>query len=430
MRGAERRNEAKSEESSGSSRRQTLRELGYLAGRGDRRWRRRRRVADGRCPSRSRASRCGTKIQVGGLAARVSRRRRAGAGAGRADHGDVRGADGGQVQRHAGSGSDGDAAEELARSVAESIAERSRWRREARQRRRAPSALSRRCSSSPAPSRPRRRAAAAPPSTGGTDEPNDAPAGDMFFRPTGTNPFVDTREDALSTFALDVDTGSCTLARSYLDRGTLPPAEAIRVEEFVNAQEYDDPAPRRGEFALVAEGAPSPFAPEGDYRLLRFAVKGREIDGRRPQARDPDLRGRRVGLDGPGEPARSWCKRALGMLLDELHAGRPGRPRGLRHPRPRPARAHQRPRADPPRDRLAPSRGLDQRRGRAAARLRPRRRALSLRVEQPHRALLGRRRQRRRSPVPSRSSSASAARRAAASSSPRSASAWATTTTC
>ena len=56
----------------------------------------------------------------------------------------------------------------------------------------------------------------------------------------------DTAEDRLSTFALDVDTGSWTLARSYLDRGSLPPAEAIRVEEFVNAQSYDDPAPRRG----------------------------------------------------------------------------------------------------------------------------------------------------------------------------------------
>ena len=101
---------------------------------------------------------------------------------------------------------------------------------------------------------------AAPPSTGGAVEPNDAPVGDMFFRSTGVNPFVDTREDRLSTFALDVDTGSWSLARSYLERGSLPPAEAIRVEEFVNAQKYDDPAPRRGDFTLVAEGAPSPFA--------------------------------------------------------------------------------------------------------------------------------------------------------------------------
>ncbi len=74
---------------------------------------------------------------------------------------------------------------------------------------------------------------AAPPSTGGTHEPNNAPYGDMFFKGYGTNPFLDPEEDRLSTFGLDVDTGSYTLARSYLERGNLPPAEAIRVEEFL-----------------------------------------------------------------------------------------------------------------------------------------------------------------------------------------------------
>ena len=156
-----------------------------------------------------------------------------------------------------------------------------------------------------------------PPSTGGTTEPNDAPVGDMFFRTAGTNPFVDTAEDAQSTFALDVDTGSWTLTRSYLERGALPPPEAIRVEEFVNAQEYDDPAPRRGEFTLIAEGAPSPFAPAGDYRVLRFAVKGREIDA---SDRKPSIL--TFVIDVSGSMAQGnrlvMVKRALGMLLDEL----------------------------------------------------------------------------------------------------------------
>jgi len=158
---------------------------------------------------------------------------------------------------------------------------------------------------------------AMPPSTGGTAEPNDAPAGDMFFRPVGTNPFVDTAEDALSTFALDVDTGSWTLARSYLERGALPPAEAIRVEELVNAQRYDDPAPRRGEFTLVAEGAPSPFAPAGDYRLLRFAVKGRELSA---FDRKPAILTFVVDVSGSmnRENRLGLVKRALGLLLDEL----------------------------------------------------------------------------------------------------------------
>jgi len=164
---------------------------------------------------------------------------------------------------------------------------------------------------------PRRRAISVTPSTGGTAEPLDQPVGDMYFRGTGTNPFVDSAEDRLSTFALDVDTGSWSLARSYLDRDALPPAEAIRVEEFVNAQPYADPAPRRSDFTLIAEGAPSPFAPPGDYRLLRLAVKARQLDelDRRPAALIfvVDVSGsmnreNRLGL----------VKRSLDLLLGEL----------------------------------------------------------------------------------------------------------------
>jgi Ca-activated chloride channel family protein len=156
-----------------------------------------------------------------------------------------------------------------------------------------------------------------PPSTGGTAEPLDQPVGDMFFRPTGVNPFVDTTEDRLSTFALDTDTGSWTLARSYLDRSALPPAAAIRVEEFVNAQTYEDPAPRRSDFTLTAEGAPSPFAPGARYRLLRFAVRARDVAA---WQRKPAVLTFVVDVSGSmdRENRLGLVKRALGLLLDEL----------------------------------------------------------------------------------------------------------------
>jgi len=115
------------------------------------------------------------------------------------------------------------------------------------------------------------------PSTGGTHEPNDQPYGDMFFHGYGTNPFVDTEDDAQSTFGIDVDTASYTMARSYLQRGHLPPGDAIRVEEFVNYFDYRDQAPRSKDFAAVVEGAPSPFASTARTHLLRFAIKGREV---------------------------------------------------------------------------------------------------------------------------------------------------------
>ena len=161
-----------------------------------------------------------------------------------------------------------------------------------------------------------RRESAAP-STGGTAEPNDAPYGDMFFRAYGTNPFVDTEDDPLSTFGLDVDTGSFTVARSYLDRGHMPPAEAIRVEEFVNYFDYDDPSPRQGEFTLVAEGAPSPFATGPRYQLVRFGIKAREISN---AARQPTMLIFVVDVSGSmrRENRLGLVKRSLDLLLGQL----------------------------------------------------------------------------------------------------------------
>ncbi|MEO8198084.1 MAG: von Willebrand factor type A domain-containing protein [Thermoanaerobaculia bacterium] len=149
-----------------------------------------------------------------------------------------------------------------------------------------------------------------------------ATPGTMIFRETPANRFVATDEDRLSTFALDVDTGSYTLTRGYLDRGLLPPPAAIRVEEFVNAQTYDDAPPRSGsgrDFALSAEGAPAPFYPGEHTRLLRFAVKAREIDAR---DRKPAVLTFVVDVSGSmnQENRLGLVKRALGLLLDELKA--------------------------------------------------------------------------------------------------------------
>ena len=155
------------------------------------------------------------------------------------------------------------------------------------------------------------------PSTGGTSEPNDQPFGDMFFKSHGVNPFIDTEDDRLSTFGLDVDTGSYTLARSYLDRGHLPPAEAIRVEEMVNFFDYADPGPSRGDFAIVVEGAPSPFADGPRYQLLRINVRAGEIE---PADRKPATLVFVVDVSGSmnRENRLGLVKQSLGLLLDQL----------------------------------------------------------------------------------------------------------------
>jgi Ca-activated chloride channel homolog len=76
----------------------------------------------------------------------------------------------------------------------------------------------------------------------------------MNFNDYGTNVFIDADKDPLSTFALDVDTASYTIAKQYILRGELPPPDAIRPEEFVNYFDYGYVAPQEG-FAIYSSYA-------------------------------------------------------------------------------------------------------------------------------------------------------------------------------
>ena len=95
------------------------------------------------------------------------------------------------------------------------------------------------------------------------------------FEDYGVNPFVDTYEDNLSTFALDVDTASYVVTRNYLEGGQLPPIGAVRVEEFVN---YFDGGYQRiiDEFNVTLEAAPTPFS-DPDRVILRVGVQAPEV---------------------------------------------------------------------------------------------------------------------------------------------------------
>lgn len=53
------------------------------------------------------------------------------------------------------------------------------------------------------------------------------------------NTFKEVTVSPLSTFSIDVDTASYTNVRSYLTGHTLPPKDAVRIEEMVNYFDYD-----------------------------------------------------------------------------------------------------------------------------------------------------------------------------------------------
>lgn len=148
--------------------------------------------------------------------------------------------------------------------------------------------------------------------------PNDAEFDAMYFQNYGVNPFIDTAEDPQSTFAVDVDTASYTIVRNYLNRGVLPPPEAVRVEEFVNYFNADYPAPDTETFAVYSELAPSPF--RDGYSLLRVGIKGREIPVRE---RKPAVLTFVVDVSGSmaREDRLGLVKRTLATLLRELHPG-------------------------------------------------------------------------------------------------------------
>ncbi len=152
------------------------------------------------------------------------------------------------------------------------------------------------------------------PTAGADNEPYD-----MFFEDYGVNPSIDTEDDNLSTFALDVDTGSYTVMRNYLNDGNLPPSESVRVEEYVNyfEQGYESPSEHQT-FNIYIDGGPSPFTQTERYDMLRIGIQGYEVlDEERKDAALTfviDVSGsmdmdNRLGL----------VKQSLEMLVEQLH---------------------------------------------------------------------------------------------------------------
>ncbi len=155
-------------------------------------------------------------------------------------------------------------------------------------------------------------------STGGNTTVNGEPYDATFFENYGTNPFIDTEDDHLSTFALDVDTASYTVIRRFLRDGNWPDKDAVRVEEVVNYFDWRYADPEEGAFSLHLEGAPSPFG--GDkYWLVKIGVQGRHINTE--QRQDAMLT---FVIDVSGSMAAEnrlgMVKRALHLLVNELRS--------------------------------------------------------------------------------------------------------------
>jgi Ca-activated chloride channel homolog len=168
------------------------------------------------------------------------------------------------------------------------------------------------------PRPPRTEAPMAPMDPDQAPAPEPDPTDGDSYAETFDNPFVQTSEEAVSTFSIDVDTASYSNVRRFLQQQyRLPPRDAVRVEELVNYFRYDYAGPSGGDpFAVNAEVMGCPWRPAS--RLVRIGLQGRQVNrGQRPPCNLVFL------LDVSGSMnARNklpLLKQSLDLLLAELN---------------------------------------------------------------------------------------------------------------
>ena len=127
---------------------------------------------------------------------------------------------------------------------------------------------------------------------------------------------VYTKDDPLSTFALDVDTASYAVARRFVQDGYLPHPDAVRVEEFVNYFFQGYEPPEEHAFAIHIDGSPSPFGGSNQW-LMRVGVQGRIV---KPEDRKDVslvfLIDVSTSMDQPNR--LGLVKRSLRLLVEQL----------------------------------------------------------------------------------------------------------------
>ena len=125
--------------------------------------------------------------------------------------------------------------------------------------------------------------------------------------------------EPVSTFSIDVDTGSYSNMRRWLNQGQLPPEDAVRVEEFINYFSYAYPVPQDTQtpFSVSTEMAPTPW--NRNTRLLRVGIQGYRVPREQLPASNLvfliDVSGSMSSND-----KLPLLQKALGMLVGKLDA--------------------------------------------------------------------------------------------------------------
>lgn len=87
-----------------------------------------------------------------------------------------------------------------------------------------------------------------------------------------SNSIKRTSEQPVSTFSLDVDTGSYAVVRRHIQHGQLPPANAVRIEELVNYFNYSYPDTQDKDHPFAFETELSDTAWSTQRQVLRISL--------------------------------------------------------------------------------------------------------------------------------------------------------------
>lgn len=104
-----------------------------------------------------------------------------------------------------------------------------------------------------------------------------APPKTIDKKPSNENQFLAVKTAPLSTFSIDVDNASYTMARKALNANHLPAPSNVRIEEFINYFKYQYKQPTgQHPFSVNTEVAKCPWNPE-NY-LVHVGLQGKQLD--------------------------------------------------------------------------------------------------------------------------------------------------------
>ena len=118
----------------------------------------------------------------------------------------------------------------------------------------------------------------------GPEEPEGIEEDENKFEESEENPFVNVKDQPVSTFSIDADGASYAIMRRYANNGYKIPSSSVRIEEYLNYFTFDYASPTGDNtVAINAEVGDCPW--NAEHKLLRLGVKGKDLkEGEVPRA--------------------------------------------------------------------------------------------------------------------------------------------------